>query len=66
MTKHPLLSEVQDGSRLKNVSEEFGTPLYTYFGEQIRNNLDRIDTALRANFKKYQIYYAVKSNTNPN
>jgi len=66
MTKHPLLNEVQDGSRLKNVSEEFGTPLYTYFGEQIRNNLDRIDTALRANFKKYQIYYAVKSNNNPN
>jgi len=47
MTKHPLLNEVQDGDRLKNISEEYGTPLYTYFGEIICNNLDRIDTALR-------------------
>ena len=66
MTKHPLLNEVQDGARLKNISEEYGTPLYTYFGKIICNNLDRIDTALRANFDKYQIYFAVKSNNNPN
>ena len=66
MTKHPLLNEVQDGARLKNISEEYGTPLYTYFGKIIGNNLDRIDTALRANFDKYQIYFAVKSNNNPN
>ena len=45
MTKHPLLNEVQDGDRLKNISEEYGTPLYTYLGEIICNNLDRIDTA---------------------
>ena len=66
MTKHPLLNEVQDGARLKNISEEYGTPLYTYFGKIICNNLDCIDTALRANFDKYQIYFAVKSNNNPN
>ena len=66
MTKHPLLDEVLDGSRLINICEEYGTPLYTYFGERIRNNLDHIDTALKKNFDKYQIYYAVKSNNNPN
>jgi len=66
MTKHPLLDEVLDGSRLINICEEYGTPLYTYFGERIRNNLDNIDTALKKNFDKYQIYYAVKSNNNPN
>jgi len=66
MTKHPLLNEVQDGSRLKIISEKFGTPLYTYFGEILCQNLDRIDTALHENFDKYQIYYAVKSNNNPN
>jgi len=66
MTKHPLLDEVLDGSRLINICEEYGTPLYTYFGERIRNNLDHIDTALKNNFDKYQIHYAVKSNNNPN
>nr|AGO88162.1 hypothetical protein [uncultured bacterium 4130011-I07] len=66
MTKHPLLDEVLDGSRLINICEEYGTPLYTYFGERIRNNLDYIDTALKNNFDKYQIHYAVKSNNNPN
>ena len=45
MTKHPLLDEVLDGSRLINICEEYGTPLYTYFGERIRNNLDHIDAA---------------------
>jgi len=66
MTKHPLLDKVLDGSILKNICEEYGTPLYTYYGEQIRNNLNSIDAALKNNFDKYQIYYAVKSNNNPN
>ena len=55
MTKHPLLDKVLDGSRLKNICEEYGTPLYTYFGERIRNNLNSIDTGLENNFDKYQI-----------
>ena len=66
MTKHPLLDKVLDGRILKNICEEYGTPLYTYYGEQIRNNLNSIDAALKNNFDKYQIYYAVKSNNNPN
>ncbi len=66
MTKHPLLDKVLDGSILKNICEEYGTPLYTYYGERIRNNLNSIDAALKNNFDKYQIYYAVKSNNNPN
>ena len=66
MTKHPLLDKVLDSSILKNICEEYGTPLYTYYGERIRNNLDSIDAALKNNFDKYQIHYAVKSNNNPN
>ena len=66
MTKHPLLDKVLDGSILKNICEEYGTPLYTYYGERIRNNLNSIDAALMNNFDKYQIHYAVKSNNNPN
>jgi diaminopimelate decarboxylase len=66
MTKHPLLNEVLDGNRLKKFSEEYDTPLYIYFAERIRDNLDRIDIALKKNFDKYQIHYAVKSNNNPN
>ena len=66
MTKHPLLDKVLDGSILKNICEEYGTPLYTYYGERIRNNLNSINAALKNNFDKYQIQYAVKSNNNPN
>ena len=66
MTKHPLLDKVLDGRILKNICEEYGTPLYTYYGERIRNNLNSIDAALKNNFDKYQIQYAVKSNNNPN
>ena len=50
MTKHPLLDEVLDGSRLINICEKYGTPLYTYYGERIRNNLNSIDSALKNNF----------------
>ena len=66
MTKHPLLDKVLDGRILKNICEEYGTPLYTYYGERIRNNLNSINAALKNNFEKYQIQYAVKSNNNPN
>jgi diaminopimelate decarboxylase len=66
MTKHPLLDKVLDGRILKNICEEYGTPLYTYYGERIRNNLNSINAALKNNFDKYQIQYAVKSNNNPN
>ena len=66
MTKHPLLDKVLDGRILKIICEEYGTPLYTYYGERIRNNLNSIDAALKNNFDKYQIQYAVKSNNNPN
>ena len=66
MTKHPLLDKVLDGRILKNICEEYGTPLYTYYGERICNNLNSINAALKNNFDKYQIQYAVKSNNNPN
>ena len=59
MTKHPLLDEVLDGSRLINICEEYGTPLYTYFGERIRNNLDNIDTALKKSFDNSQICFTI-------
>ena len=36
MEKHPLLKEVQDNILLNKLSEEFGTPLYIYYGYQIK------------------------------
>jgi diaminopimelate decarboxylase len=66
MAKHPLLKEVQDNILLKKYSNKFGTPLYIYYGYQIKENLQEINSALQSYFDQYQIYYAVKSNSNPN
>ena len=66
MEKHPLLKEVQDNILLNKLSAEFGTPLYIYYGYQIKENLQKINSALQSYFDQYQIYYAVKSNNNPN
>ena len=66
MAKHPLLKEVQDNILLEKYSKEFGTPLYIYYGYQIKENLQKINSALQSYFDQYQIYYAVKSNSNPN
>ena len=64
MAKHPLLKEVQDNILLNQYSNEFGTPLYIYYGNLIKKNLQKIDSALQCYFDQYQIYYAVKSNNN--
>ena len=66
MAKHPLLKEIQDNISLYEYSKKFGTPLYIYYGYQIKDNLKKINSAIQSYFNKYQIYYAVKSNNNPN
>lgn len=50
---------------LTAVAAQHGTPLYVYSGDRLKSNLDRLDKALRDNFLKYHICYALKANTNP-
>lgn len=62
---HPLLNFVQNDTLLYAIVEQYGTPLYLYSAERIRENLGRLDSALNRNFQKYHICYAVKANSNP-
>ena len=45
MAKHPLLKEIQDNISLYEYSKKFGTPLYIYYGYQIKDNLKKINSA---------------------
>ncbi|NOZ03859.1 MAG: diaminopimelate decarboxylase [FCB group bacterium] len=65
MNRHPLLNIVKDKPGLSRLADEFGTPLYVYSGNRLKENLDRLDGALRNNFRRYRICYAVKANSNP-
>ena len=65
MIQHPLISLTEDKTLLGSIAEEYGTPLYIYSGNRIKNNIDRLSTALNKHLKKTQIYFAVKANSNP-
>ena len=65
MIQHPLISLTEDKTLLGSIAEEYGTPLYIYSGNRIKNNIDRLSTALNKHLKKSQIYFAVKANSNP-
>ena len=65
MIQHPLISLTEDKTLLGSIAEEYGTPLYIYSGNRIKNNIDRLSTALNKHLKKNQIYFAVKANSNP-
>jgi len=65
MTQHPLISLTEDKALLGSIAEEYGTPLYIYSGNRIKNNIDRLSTALNKHLRKNQIYFAVKANSNP-
>jgi len=62
---HPLIYYIHDGSLLMTIVKQYGSPLYLYSADRIRKNLSKLDNALNCHFQKYQIFYAVKSNSNP-
>ena len=65
MTSHPLKKLIANKNLLENLATEYGTPTYFYSQQRLHSNLDRLDRALKENFKKYHICYAIKANSNP-
>jgi len=53
-----------DGSSVKELAEKYDTPLYVLSEKRIRDNYDRLYTALVNSYKYVRIYYAAKANTN--
>lgn len=62
---HPLNHLIVKKDQFITITQEYGTPLYIYSTELIRENLDKLEFALKKNFKKYHICYAIKANSNP-
>lgn len=53
-----------DGFSVKELAQKYDTPLYVLSEKRIRDNYDRLYTALINNYKYVRIYYAAKANTN--
>ncbi len=53
-----------DGFSAKELAEKYDTPLYLISEKRIRDNYNRLFTALINNYKYVRIYYAAKANTN--
>lgn len=72
MTKRKLRDPLEDrkgtlyfdGYSTIELAKKFDTPLYLLSEKRIRDNYNRLYTALINNYKYLRIYYAVKANTN--
>jgi len=48
-----------------DLAEKYGTPLYVYSETRLRENANRLKTALKKHYPHSQLFYAVKANNNP-
>ena len=62
---HPLINLVKNKKLFTQVVKSFGSPTYVYSKRQLIRNVSAINEALKANFKKFQICYTIKANSNP-
>lgn len=49
----------------RELAEKYGTPLYVYEANRIRENYRRFYKAFQSRWPKFKVFYAVKSNSNP-
>lgn len=61
MTKKLEIGNVPAGE----IADEYGTPVYVYDREKIREKYDRLDSAFSSRYENFSISYAVKANNNP-
>ena len=53
-----------DGVSCIDLAKEYGTPLYVYSEERIRDNYGRLSRALKRMYSKVRVLYAMKANSN--
>lgn len=51
---------------LMEIAQEYGTPLYVYDKEILVSNYQKLQNSFAKYFKRFQIHYSVKSNSNLN
>lgn len=54
-----------DHSLLISLAEEYGTPLYVYFEDIIKNRCEHVRELMSKYFRNFMITYACKANSNP-
>ncbi|MGK4003280.1 diaminopimelate decarboxylase [Sorangium sp. So ce1036] len=52
------------GISVRDLAEQYGTPLYVYDAERIRDNFRRLSSALRGHYPEVSVYYAIKACNN--
>lgn len=53
-----------DDISVKELAEQYDTPLYVISEKRIRDNFNRLQTALTKDYERVRIYYAAKANSN--
>lgn len=54
-----------EGVAVKELAEQFGTPIYAYSENRIRKNIENLRRAISPCFAKFRIQYPIKANSNP-
>ena len=64
MINHPLSNFLSQTKLMEDLAKQYGTPTYVYSKKRLEENIDKLSKAISSNFINYQIYYAVKANSN--
>ncbi len=56
---------VIDGCSASALMERYGSPLYVYSENRIRENFRRLQSTFRKYYSNYHVFFAVKANNNP-
>lgn len=64
MTQSDTLHTSQPSIPWESLARTYGTPLYVYSADRIRQNVRRLDAAFKPHVPKFHAHYAVKANTN--
>jgi len=54
-----------DNESLVQMARRYGTPLYVYHEERVRENYHRLSKAFKSRYPQCEVYYAVKANSHP-
>ena len=66
MINHPLSNIISQTKLLEELADQYGTPTYVYSKSRLEHNISGLLRAISMSFANYQIYYAVKANSNIN
>ena len=64
MNNHPLSGLISNQGLLESIANKYGTPLYVYSENRLKENINKLSSAIGNSFDNHQIYYAVKANSN--